>query len=147
MKLVVDTNILFSFFKKDSFTQKLIVDSSLELISPELALEELEKYSEELSIKSKIPIDDINLMFSLLKEYVEFVPLTKYKNGFKTALKFAKNFEQKEVDEFLDDIDFFALALKKDCAIWSKDALFKKQSVIKVFDTTELAKYFKTRKL
>ena len=147
MKLVVDTNILFSFFKKDSFTQRLIVDSSLELISPELSLKELKKYSNELSVKSKIGKDDIDFMFSLLKEYVKFVPSNVYKDEFKNSLKIAEKFSQEDFEEFLDDIDFFALASKESCSIWSKDALFKKQSVIKVFNTIELAKYFKSHKL
>jgi len=147
LKLVVDTNILFSFFKKDSFTQRLIVDSSLELISPELALKELKKYSKELSVKSKIGKDDIDFMFSLLKEHVKFVPSNVYKDEFKNSLKIAENFSQEDLEEFLDDIDFFALASKESCSIWSKDALFKKQSAIKVFNTIELAKYFKSHKL
>jgi len=146
LKLVVDTNILFSFFKKESFTRKLIIDSSLELISPEVALKELQKYSEVLSIKSKIGKDDLDSMFSLLKEHVEFIPLQSYKNEFKTSLKIAEKFSQKDVEEFLDDLDFFALASKERCSIWSKDALFKRQSIIKVFNTTELAKYFRIRR-
>ena len=147
MKLVVDTNILFSFFKKESFTRKLILDSSLELVSPELALKELRKYSKELSKKSKINHDALDSIFSLLEEHVEFVPLYVYKNEFKNSLKIIKKFSQNDVEEFLDDIDFFALASKERCSIWSKDALFKKQSIIKVFNTTELAKYFRSHKL
>lgn len=147
MKLVVDTNILFSFFKKESFTRKLIIDSSLELISPEVALKELQKYSKELSIKSKISKEDFDYMFSLLKEHVEFVPLYVYKSEFKASLKIAEKFSKNDVEEFLDDIDFFALASKERCSIWSKDTLFKKQSIIKVFNTTELAKYFRLHKL
>lgn len=147
MKLVVDTNILFSFFKKESFTRKLIIDSSLELISPEVALKELQKYSKELSIKSKINKEDFDYMFSLLKEHVEFVPLYVYKSEFKASLKIAEKFSKNDVEEFLDDIDFFALASKERCSIWSKDTLFKKQSIIKVFNTTELAKYFRLHKL
>ena len=147
MKLVVDTNILFSFFKKESFTRKLIIDSSLELISPEVSLKELQKYSKELSIKSKISKDDLDYMFLLLKEHVEFIPLQAYKNEFKNSLKIADKFSQNDIEEFLDDIDFFALASKERCFIWSKDALFKKQSIIKVFNTTELTKYFRSHKL
>lgn len=147
MKLVVDTNILFSFFKKESFTRKLIIDSSLELISPEVALKELQKYSKELSIKSKISKEDFDYMFSLLKEHVEFVPLYVYKSEFKASLKIAEKFSKNDVEEFLDDIDFFALASKERCSIWSKDTLFKKQSIITVFNTTELTKHFRLHKL
>jgi len=147
LKLVVDTNILFSFFKKESFTRKLIIDSSLELISPEVALKELQKYSKELSIKSKISKEDFDYMFSLLKEHVEFVPLYVYKSEFKASLKIAEKFSKNDVEEFLDDIDFFALASKERCSIWSKDTLFKKQSIITVFNTTELTKHFRLHKL
>ena len=147
MKLVVDTNILFSFFKKDSFTQKLIVNPSLELISPEVAFKELKKYSKEISVKSKIGKDNLDFMFSLLKEYVKFVPLEVYKGEFNNSLKIIEKFPKEDLGEFLDDIDFFALASKENCPVWSKDALFKRQSIIKVFNTSELAKYFKSRRL
>ena len=48
MKLVVDANILFSFFKKESFTRKFILSHpELELFTSEYVFEELEKYKEE----------------------------------------------------------------------------------------------------
>ena len=146
MKFVVDTNVLFSFFKKESFTRKLIIDSSLELISPVLCLKELRKYSKEVVIKSKINKDDFDYMFLLLKKYVKFVPLKLYKNEFASFLKIADKLSQNDVGEFLDDIDFFALASKERCFIWSNDAMFKKQSIITVFNTTDIAKYFRFHK-
>lgn len=48
MKIIVDTNILFSFFWQESLTRKLLITSNLELISSEIALEEIEKYSQEI---------------------------------------------------------------------------------------------------
>jgi predicted nucleic acid-binding protein len=146
LKIVVDTNILFSFFKKESFTRKLIIDSSFELISPELALNELQKYSKELVIKSKINKEDFDCLILILKEHVKFVPLQKYKDEFNFSLKIAEKFSQNDVEEFLDDIDFFALASKEGCYIWSNDTLFKKQSIITIFNTTELAKHFRLKK-
>ena len=59
MLLVVDMNILFSFFKKHSTTRKLLTNPNLELYSPEYALEELGKHFDEIMLKSKI---DIGLM-------------------------------------------------------------------------------------
>lgn len=143
MKLVVDTNVLFSFFKKESHTRKILLAGSLKLISPEVALKELQKYSDTLMIKSKISKDDLDSLFSLLKEKVEFVPLHRYSDEFKKVLKLAESFSQKDLEEFLDDLDFFALASKEICPIWSRDALFKKQSSIKVFNTTDLIKHLK----
>ena len=47
MLLVVDMNILFSFFKKHSTTRKLLTNPNLELYSPKYALEELSKHFDE----------------------------------------------------------------------------------------------------
>ena len=141
MKLVVDTNILFSFFKKESFTRQIIVSNkTFELISPAHSLKELNKYSEELLSKSNLTKNELESVLSLLHSYVKFIPLTEYKEQFKNATRLAKGFSKEESNEFKDDIDFFSLALKENCPIWSKDKLFKKQSVIKVFDTKELVK-------
>ena len=54
MKIVVDTNILFSFFWKNSLTKKLILNSSLELYSPIYVIEEILKYKSEIIKKTNI---------------------------------------------------------------------------------------------
>ena len=41
MRIIVDTNILFSFFWKKSILKELLNNPSLELFSPEFALEEI----------------------------------------------------------------------------------------------------------
>mgnify|MGYP001595203714 CR=1 FL=1 len=41
MKFVVDTNILFTFLWKDSFTKGILLDQELEFFAPEYALEEI----------------------------------------------------------------------------------------------------------
>ena len=38
------------------------------------------------------------------------------------------------------DIEYFALALKSNCAIWSDEKALKKQSKVKVLTTSELVK-------
>ena len=138
MKLVVDTNILFSFFKKESMTRTLILYGSLELLSPEIALKELQKHSKELAKKSDINTEELKDLISRLKKHIEFISVLRYRDSLRPALKLATKFPQKDVEEFLDDIDFFALASKEKCPIWSQDTLFKKQSSIKIFTTTEL---------
>ena len=52
MDFVVDTNILFSYFKEDSFVNKAVKSGLFGLSSPELALVELEKHSDEICAKS-----------------------------------------------------------------------------------------------
>ena len=63
MRIVVDTNILFSFFWKDSHTRKLLINANSKLISSEFALEEIRKYSKEIIIKAKISEDFFNELF------------------------------------------------------------------------------------
>ena len=126
-------------------TRTLILSGSLELLSPETALKELQKYSKEIAVKSDINKEELEDMVSRLKKHIEFVSILRYRDSLRPALKLATQFPQKDVEEFLDDIDFFALALKENCPIWSKDTLFKKQSSIKVFTTTELLTYLKSR--
>lgn len=143
MKLVVDTNVLFSFFKRDSFTREFIVlNKAIELISPELSLKELDKYSKELLFKSKLTKNELEKTLLLLHSYIDFVPESEYKAQLNDAEALAEHFSSEEFKEFMDDIDFFALALKEKCSIWSNDKLFRKQAAIVVFNTTELSKHF-----
>ena len=41
-----------------------------------------------------------------------------------------------------DDMPYFALALKLNCAIWSNDKKLQEQDQIKVYPTPELVKLF-----
>jgi predicted nucleic acid-binding protein len=41
----------------------------------------------------------------------------------------------------LKDVEYFALALKLDCPIWSNEKAFKKQSRVKVISTKELISF------
>ncbi|MFH1094689.1 MAG: PIN domain-containing protein [Candidatus Micrarchaeota archaeon] len=42
-----------------------------------------------------------------------------------------------------DDWPFFALALSRDCGIWSNDKRLKKQAKVKVWSTEELSAHLK----
>ena len=57
MKFVVDTNILFTFFWKNSFTKGLLVDQDLEYFAPEYSLEEINKYTDEILKKTGISLE------------------------------------------------------------------------------------------
>jgi len=132
MRFVVDANILFSFFKKDSSTRWLISRFEvLELITPSFCVEELLKYKELICKKSNISNKVFREIFNELKAFVKIVPLTEYSKFLAKAKKICPD---------PDDVDFFALALKLDCPIWSNESRLKRQSKIKVFSTKELMK-------
>lgn len=145
--MIVDTNVLFSFFKSDSFTRKIISSESLQLKAPDLAKFELLKCSNELISKAKISMDELKFIISGLDLFIDFVPIKEYKDFLGDALKLAKNLSKDEYWQYAGDIDFFALAIKEKDSIWSNDRLFKKISGFKVFNTEELTEHLKSRDL
>jgi len=132
MNIVVDTNILFSFFWEESFTKKLILNIHLNLISPEIALDELNKYRLEIIRKTKISkrgfIDNLHA----LKSIVRFIDKETYS-------KFIQEARLISSDE--KDADFFALCLKENCFLWSNDNLLKNQNKINVLSTEEVINF------
>lgn len=129
MKLIVDSNVLFTYFWEDSLIKKLLMKINLELFSPEFALEEINKYKEEIIRKTKISQEEFKRIRTDIAIAVEFIPIEEYKAYFNEALKISPD---------KNDADFFALALKFKIPIWSNDSLLKKQNKIKIFSTQDL---------
>jgi len=127
MKLVVDTSIVFSLFKSDSFTNKLLTEHKLELFAPRELIEELHKYLDLICPKSNISKQRFLEDISLLPKLIEF------KNASCSSEERASKLISHE-----SDIPFLALALELKTPIWSIDPHFKEQSSIKVFTTSEL---------
>lgn len=131
MRLVADTTELFSFFNEKSKARELSLSIKLSLQAPKFSLDEIEEHKDKI-VKS---FSLSELQFALVKKLLN------------TVVKFAKEkeyskllSEAKEVSPDPDDVDFFALALKLNCAIWSEDKELKKQSRVKVLNTKELSK-------
>jgi len=130
MKLVVDTNIIFSLFNPKSFTNEFIKSFNLELFAPISLLKELSKYSDVICLKAKISSKEFFSKISLLPKIINFQdPLESSK------LKADRLISHKT------DVPFLALALEFDIPIWSNDKHFKEQSSIKVFTTKELKSF------
>ena len=129
MKIVVDTNILFSFFWKNSLTKKLILNSSLELYSPIYVTEEILKYKSEIIKKTNINNDSFDHYLNELKDSIQLIKRIDYSDFLVDAMLLSP-------DE--KDADFFALCLKNSCPIWSNDLTLKKQEKIKVLTTKEI---------
>lgn len=134
MKLIVDANVLFSFFKKESFTRNFILShTELELFTPVYVFEELDNHKDE--VKSKSGIDD--KIFELTKEelgiYVTVLELDKFKEFWE---------ESKQVSPDPDDLQYFAAALALNCVFWSNDGKLKEQPRVRVLSTHDLAELF-----
>ncbi len=129
MKIVVDTNILFSFFWEKSLTRRLILNSVIELISPEIALNELERYSREIIKKTDLTNKEFRERIKELKTIVKFINKKDY-------ISFLNN--AKKISPDKEDIDFLALCMKHSSFLWSNDAVLKNQNKIKVLSTKEV---------
>src|SRR3989344_154018 len=131
MRLVIDTNKLFSFFWKGSLIKKLLFTGH-ELFSPKFALEELEKHKSEIMEKTGLTSKEFLEFKDKLKNVVEFAPFSEYSGKISEAFNL--------LPEHPKDIDFLALALKLNAGIISNDKELKKQSRISVFNDSELSK-------
>jgi len=70
-----------------------------------------------------------SFILKLSQTVVNFVKIGEYKRFLSKA---------KEISPDPDDVDFFALAFKLECGIWSNDAELKKQSLVEIFSTKDL---------
>ena len=129
MILVVDTNVLFSFFWQDSFIRQILTSKNIEFFSPEIAVEELKKYSSLIIKKAKISNKEFNSEIVRLKSFVKFIP----KNNFHGFTE-----ESQKIAPDKDDTDFLALCLKLNAPLWSNDKELKKQNKIIVLDVKDI---------
>lgn len=131
MELVVDTNILFSFFKSDSTTRKIIVGTSLTLYAPQEIFTELIKYIDEICEKSSITKKEFNRIQKILSSLVKTIPQSIFWKEFDAAKSFLS-------DTAKEDAPFIGLAVYLGIPLWSNDKALKKQDKVKVLSTSDL---------
>lgn len=133
MLLVVDANILVSFFR-DNPVRFIITNSKslgLELYIPEHAIDELKKNESDILKYGKLNSEQFDSKLFELIRFVKSLDKGSFKEFEEKAQKLSPHKSNK-------DTPYFALALKLECAIWSNEPAFKGQSSVKVFNTKEL---------
>jgi len=133
MILVIDANILISALIKNSVTAELIFKQDLKLFTSEFIIEEFLKYEDLILKKTSRTKEEFVEFMHILKEIITVIPKEEYSG-------FIKEAEVICPDE--NDVDYFALALKLKCGVWSNDKKLKKQDKIKVYSTGELKSLF-----
>lgn len=133
MKLVVDSNVLFTFFWKNATATDLFVFQDLELYTPQFTLEEIEKYSAEIMKKAQLSQKDFLEIKKELQLLITFVSLQRYSSFLEKAITISPD---------PDDVDFFALALEMNSLLWSNDKKLKEQNTIKIMTTKEIIELF-----
>ena len=131
MDLVIDANVLFSALIKESFSYNLLFSGKFHLFIPEYIFTELEKHKEELMNKTERTTEEFFRLVETLKRRIVIVPLEE-------LVPYVEEAEKLTPDP--DDMAYFALALKLNCAIWSNDKKLKEQNKIEVYNTHELSK-------
>lgn len=134
MKAVIDANIvLAALISAEGLTRELLFSSNLELVSPEFLLEEINKYRPVVKEKTGYSEVDLNIVLSIILSKIIIISSTEYESVRPKA---------KQISPDLNDMEYFALALKFGCPLWSNDKALKKQSEVKVLSTSELLKLF-----
>ena len=132
MELIIDANILFSaLIATKSGTYDLIFNDRLKLFAPEYLMQEFNKYKFEILSKSGLDEVDFELFMSLISSRIDFIPKSDFKQFISTA---------EDITPDPDDTEYFALALKYRCALWSNDKKLKEQDKVKVYSTSEIMK-------
>ena len=131
LQLVVDTNILYTFFWEKSVARKLLMRQELLLYSPEFALEEINAHVSDICKRAGISEEEFRKLRSDLAIAVAFMPAEEYAGFLPEALGISPDG---------NDVDFVALSLKLKFPLWSNDAALKKQAKVKVLSTGELLK-------
>lgn len=130
MDLVIDANILMSaLISARGKNLDLIFNDGLKLYAPEFLLEEVRKHKQEIIEKSKLSAKELDLFLSIISTRIEFMPFDEFQ-------KFMK--EAKETSPDVNDSEYFALAFKKKCGIWTNDKKLKNQKLVKIISTKEL---------
>jgi len=129
MELVVDANIVISaLISSLGKTSDIIFSDKFKLYAPEFLLEEIDKHKKEISDKSGLSFEKIDLLLSLISLHLKIIPFSEFKDLIEKASKICPD---------PNDIEYFALALKLGCPLWSNDKILK-QSPLKVLSTQEV---------
>jgi len=88
MRLVVDTNILFSFFNCKSTAREISTRYDLLLYSPTFALTEIEKYKEVIMKRFSLTHMQFSVIIKLLQTVINFVEDEEYETFFQRPKKY-----------------------------------------------------------
>jgi len=115
-------------------TREILVNDEIECIVPEFALQELEKHKEYILKKAGLSPEDFQLLLEELESGLTVIPESEISH-------------REEAKHIMDNIDpedtaFITLAHSTlNDGIWSQDKHFEKQTVVKVWKTSDLIKY------
>lgn len=133
MELVVDANSVIAALIKEGMSAEILSNPVFNFFAPEFLFEEIEKYKDEILRKSNRNNKELIAVLDNIKEIINVY----HSDEFSEYLESAKQICPDE-----NDTEYFALALKLKCGIWSNDKKLKEQDRIKIYSTEELVEKF-----
>ena len=137
MFLIVDTNVLFSFFHSKSNVKeyfKSLREKGVSLLVPQYMFDELLGIKSEILRGCDLREDNFSVSLALLLKLVEIIPKGEYEESIEEA---------KRISPHLKDAPLFALSLAVDKApIWSREPRLKRQKSVEVLWDEEVKEYF-----
>lgn len=140
MRIVIDSNVLFSALIRNSKTRKLILEYEGFFLFPEYIFTEMQNHKQELLDKSGMNKTDFDKLLFLILRRVIIVSNKALKSFKKESINIMKNID-------IDDAVFIACALAyEDSIVWSDDKALKKQNTVKVLNTKEIVEILEKSK-
>lgn len=132
MRLVVDTNVLFAAALRDALTRRLVLQGQHRLYVPPATLEEMDRHWPELVERAGTPEDLGRAVVRRLLARLTLVPAEALRATLPAARAAVADIDP-------DDAPFVAAALAVGCDLWSNDKPLRRQRVVRVWSTGELA--------
>jgi len=132
MKIVIDSNILFSALIKNSTTRTIILMHEEKFLFPDYIFQELEKHKQLIFKKSELPEKEFNALMQEILSKVTVIPNITCSSFKDKATQLVK-----DIDE--EDVQFVAGTLANPGSIlWSDDKKLKQIKEITVLNTAEI---------
>ena len=95
MLLILDTNILFSFFNKSKVFRltKELRHIGYKLVSPDFVFFEIKGLKKQIMKSSELSNSEFELLLLLIKRIVKFIPKSEYKLYISEAKKLSPHFK------------------------------------------------------
>ena len=138
MRLVVDTNILFTYFWEKTFCRDVLDNEDIEFFAPILALREIDKHKELIIKKANIPLMEFIAVRKEMASHITFIDKRDCEKYYKEVKGYLKGLSKKDLGRIMKDIDFLAAAEMLCCPLCSNDKKIKKQEEIIVLNTGEI---------
>ena len=152
MELIIDASILFTALVGTGVTKDIIFSKDVTLYAPEYLFEEFAEHRARIEKLSGLSAKDFDSLLETQIGSSRLGPVAAATWELKLVIKQVpkERFEgfRKEAHKTIsaeDDTEYVALSLSMDkVPVWSNDIHFKKQSVIKAFNTAELVLHLKS---